>query len=144
MHGHLGGLPPTVDLAAEAQLAAVLAQAAAHQWLTAAHDVSDGGLAATLTESVLRYGVGAQIRLPGDPFVALFSESAGRILVAGLSNGLAALEAACVETGVPITRLGTVGGEELTIEGVTTIPLGELRTAWTETLPGLFGAVTPP
>ena len=144
VHGHLGGLPPTVDLAAEARLAGVLVRAAEQGWLTAAHDVSDGGLAATLTESVLRYGVGAQIGLPGDPFVALFSESAGRILVAGLSNGLAALEAACVETGVPITRLGTVGGEELTIEGVTTIPLGELRTAWTETLPGLFGAVTPP
>ncbi|MBA3801254.1 MAG: phosphoribosylformylglycinamidine synthase subunit PurL, partial [Geodermatophilaceae bacterium] len=78
VHGHLGGLPPTVDLAAEARLAAVLVRAADQQWLTAAHDVSDGGLAATLTESVLRYGVGARIRLAGDPFIELFSESGGR------------------------------------------------------------------
>jgi len=144
MHGHLGGLPPTADLAAEARLAGVLAQAAARQWLTAAHDVSDGGLAATLTESVLRYGVGAQISLPGDRFVALFSESAGRALVAGTAYGLAALEVACTEARVPVTRIGTVGGDELAIDGVTPIPLADLRTAWTDALPRLFGAVTPP
>ena len=142
VHGHLGGSPPAVDFAAEARLAAVLARAAAQGWLTAAHDVSDGGLAATLTESVLRYGVGVQVRLPGDAFEALFSESAGRALVAGLPDGLTALEAACVETGVSMTRLGTVGGDELAIEGVSTIPLSDLRTAWTETLPRLFGTVT--
>ena len=139
VHGHLGGLPPTVDLAAEARLAGVLVRAAQQQWLTAAHDVSDGGLAATLTESVLRYGVGARIRLPGDPFVELFSESGGRVLVAGLPEGLAALEAACAEAGVAISQLGSVGGEELAIEGVTPIPLAQLRTAWTGTFPRLFG-----
>ncbi|MDQ3714685.1 MAG: AIR synthase related protein, partial [Actinomycetota bacterium] len=143
VHGHLGGRPPAVDLPAEARLAGVLAQAAAHQWLTAAHDVSDGGLAATLTESVLRYGMGAQIRLPGDPFVALFSESTGRVLVAGLSGGLAALEVACAQAGVPMTRLGTAGGDQLAIEGVTSIALAELRTAWTDTLPRLFGTIAP-
>ncbi|MGI8627406.1 MAG: phosphoribosylformylglycinamidine synthase subunit PurL [Geodermatophilaceae bacterium] len=142
VHGHLGGLPPTVDLAAEARLAAVLVRAAEQGWLTAAHDVSDGGLAATLTESVLRYGVGAQIRLGADPFVALFSESTARALVAGLPDGLAAIEAACAEAGVPMTRLGTVGGEELAIEGVTPISTPELRAAWTETFPRLFGTVT--
>ncbi len=143
VHGHLGGLPPSVDLAAEARLAAVLVRAAQEQWLTASHDVSDGGLAATLTESVLRYGVGAQLRLGGDPFVELFSESSGRVLVAGLPDGLAALEAACTQTGVPMTRLGTAGGDELVIDGVTTLPLAELRTAWSGTFPRLFGTSTP-
>jgi len=144
VHAHLGGMPPLVDLAAEARLAAVLVRAAQQQWLTAAHDVSDGGLAATLTESVLRYGVGARIRLPGDPFVELFSESGGRALVAGSRGGLAALEAACAEVGVPMARIGTVGGDELAVEGVTPIPIGELRAAWTETLPRLFGTVQAP
>ncbi len=143
VHGHLGGLPPTVDLAAEARLATVLARAAEQGWLTAAHDVSDGGLAATLAESVLRYGVGAHIRLSGDPFVWLFTESAGRALVAGLPDGLAALDAACAEAGLPMTRLGTVGGQELAIDGVASIPLGELRAAWTDPLPRLFGSVRP-
>ncbi|MBA3410172.1 MAG: phosphoribosylformylglycinamidine synthase subunit PurL [Geodermatophilaceae bacterium] len=144
VHGHLGGLPPSVDLAAEARLATVLRRAAEQGWLTAAHDVSDGGLAATLTESVLCYGVGAEISLDGDPFVGLFSESAGRALVAGTAAGLAALEVACAEVGVPMTRLGRAGGDELAIDGVTPIPLVDLRTAWTDALPRLFGAVTPP
>ena len=143
VHGHLGGLPPGVDLAAEARLATVLRRAAEQGWLTAAHDVSDGGLAATLTESVLCYGVGAEISVAGDPFVGLFSESAGRALVAGTAAGLAALEVACAEVGVPMTRLGRAGGDELAIDGVTPIPLADLRTAWTDALPRLFGAVTP-
>ncbi|MGI8722928.1 MAG: phosphoribosylformylglycinamidine synthase subunit PurL [Geodermatophilaceae bacterium] len=140
VHGHLGGLPPTVDLVAEAALASVLVDAAEQEWLTAAHDVSDGGLAATLTESVLRYGVGARIRLTGDSFVGLFSESAGRVLVAGLPDGLAALEAACLEAGVPMSRLGSSGGDELAVEGMTPISLADLRTAWTDTFPRLFGS----
>ena len=49
--------------------------------LSAAHDLSDGGLAIALAESCLRGGVGCVVRLPGDPFTALFSESAGRAIV---------------------------------------------------------------
>src|SRR5690606_26710463 len=41
-HGHLGGRPPAVDLAAEARLADLLAKAAAAGLLTGSHDLSDG------------------------------------------------------------------------------------------------------
>ena len=61
VHGHLGGLPPAVDLAAEKALGALMAAAAADGLVTAAHDVSDGGLAQTLVEMVLRRGVGATV-----------------------------------------------------------------------------------
>ncbi len=47
-HGHLGGTPPAVDLAAERSLAAVLATAASEGLLAAAHDLSEGGLAVAL------------------------------------------------------------------------------------------------
>src|SRR5260221_8723674 len=50
---HLGGVPPAVDLAAEQRLAAVLAAAAAGGLLSAAHDVSEGGLGLALAESCL-------------------------------------------------------------------------------------------
>ena len=78
-HGHLGGRPPAPDLDAERRLAALLAAAAADGLLTAAHDLSDGGLAVALAESCLRGGAGCTVRLPGDPFTALFSESAGAL-----------------------------------------------------------------
>ena len=50
--------------------------------LTSAHDLSDGGLAQALVEASLRHMCGVRVTLrSGDPFVALFSESAGRVLV---------------------------------------------------------------
>ena len=83
VHGHLGGEPPVVDLAAEQRLAGVLAEAGRLGLLSAAHDLSDGGLAQALTEACLRRGYGVQVSLPEEPspFVWLFSESAGRALV---------------------------------------------------------------
>ncbi len=83
VHGHLGGRPPVVDLPAERALAGLLRQAGLEQLVTAAHDVSDGGLAQALAECCLRRGVGARVALPdGDPFVALFAESVARAVVA--------------------------------------------------------------
>src|SRR3954470_2063535 len=79
VHDHLGGLPPTVDLAAERALSELLV--AATGVLSSAHDLSDGGLAQALVEACLRHDVGARVELAGDPFVALFSESTARVLV---------------------------------------------------------------
>ena len=50
-HEHLGGVPPQVDLARERALAEVIAEAARVGHITAAHDLSDGGLAQALVES---------------------------------------------------------------------------------------------
>ena len=82
MHGHLGGLPPSLDLAHEKRLAGLLVRAARRGLLSSAHDLADGGLAQALVESALRRGIGATVSLgEDDPFVALFSESTGRVLV---------------------------------------------------------------
>src|SRR5665647_2388671 len=61
VHGHLGGLPPRVDLPAERALATVLISAARDGLVEAAHDLSEGGLAQGLVEGCLRYGVGAAV-----------------------------------------------------------------------------------
>jgi phosphoribosylformylglycinamidine synthase len=41
--------------------------------------------------------------------------------------------------GVPVTTLGTTGGDALAVEGLPGLPLAELRAAWSATLPALFG-----
>jgi len=79
-HRHLGGHPPPVDLERERLLGEVLVAGSRDGMLSAAHDLSDGGLA--LVESCLRFGHGARVVLPEgvdpfDPFVALFSERPG-------------------------------------------------------------------
>ncbi len=135
VYDHLGGLPPLVDLRAEAALASVLIGAAREGLLNAAHDLSDGGLSQALVESCLRGGIGCQITLPGDPFVALFSESVARAVVAVRPGDEARIGALAEAAGVPVTRLGAVGGDAVAVEGLFEIPLHELRDAHTGTLP---------
>ena len=140
-HGHLGGLPPKVDLLAERRLSDVIRAANQLGLLRTAHDLSDGGLAQALAEACLRNGYGATVQLPsGSAFVHLFSESAGRAVVSvplGLEKAFTNL---CEEHEVPWQGLGVVGnaGAPLEVAGEFTIPLAELRQAWEATMPALF------
>ncbi len=138
-HGHLGGRPPVPDLDAERRLAALLAAAAGSGLLTAAHDLSDGGLAVALAESCLRGGTGCTVRVPGDPFTVLFSESAARCVVAVRPGAEAAFGELRSAHGVPGQAIGTVGGDSLTVDGWFAIPLAELAAVHAQTLPALFG-----
>jgi phosphoribosylformylglycinamidine synthase subunit PurL len=138
-HGHLGGRPPAVNLAAERSVAVLLADAAQAGLLDAAHDISDGGLAVALAESCLAGGQGCRVRLPGDPFVALFSESAARVVAAVRPGSEAEFGALCAAHGVPAQALGTIGGTALEITGEFTVPLDELAAAHGQPLPALFG-----
>jgi phosphoribosylformylglycinamidine synthase len=141
VHGHLGGPPPVVDLAAEQRLARLLAAAAEDGLLTGAHDLSDGGLAQALVEACLVGDQGAAVELPAalDPFVALFSESAGRVLVTTAADRADQVRSLAEAAGVPVTTLGTTGGAALAVAGLPELPLSELRTAWEATLPAIFG-----
>jgi phosphoribosylformylglycinamidine synthase subunit PurL len=131
VHGHLGGLPPEVDLAGEKALAKLLVEAVG--LITSAHDVSDGGLAQTLVEASLANNVGCSVQLEGDPFIGLYSESAGRAVVTTTDPD--ALWALAERHGVPLTQLGRTGDAFLTIEHQFSLPLAEIRKAWASTLP---------
>ncbi|MFC6577273.1 phosphoribosylformylglycinamidine synthase subunit PurL [Planomonospora parontospora] len=139
-HGHLGGLPPEVDLEAERALGRVLTEAAAQGLLTGSHDLSDGGLAIALAEACLAQGIGCTVSLTGDDaFVDLFSESASRALVTVRPESFEAFAELCAAHEVPCYGLGTTGGASLVVEGVLDIPVAELRETHTGTLPAIFG-----
>jgi phosphoribosylformylglycinamidine synthase len=137
VHRHLGGRPPAVRLAGERALSWVISAASAGQSITMAHDLSEGGLATALVEACLIGGIGASIELgEGDPFVALFSESAARAIVA-TDDTDAVLEVAGIND-VAALVIGTTGGDALSLAGQFEIPLAELRDAHESTLPALF------
>ena len=138
-HGHLGGRPPAVNLAAERELAAVLIAGAAGGLLEAAHDLSDGGLAIALAESCLAGGQGCRVQLPGEAFTCLFGESAARAVVVVRPGAEAEFAALCAARGVPAAVLGVTGGASLEATGCFAIPLDELAAAHRATLPALFG-----
>ena len=142
VHGHLGGTPPTADLARERLLAEVLAAGAKEGMLSAAHDLSEGGLAQTLVETVLIGECGARITLDEDidPFVQLFSESAGRVLVAVRRTEELQFTEMCGARGLPWQKIGVADPDSgvLSIPGVADFTLDELRETWEATLPKLF------
>ncbi|MFD7611317.1 phosphoribosylformylglycinamidine synthase subunit PurL [Streptomyces sp. NPDC059828] len=140
VHGHLGGLPPKVDLERERLLAEILISASRDGMVDAAHDLSDGGLVQAVTESCLRGGTGARLIVPDglDAFTFLFSESAGRAVVSVPRSEELRFTDMCGARGLPATRIGVVDGDAVEVQGEFGIPLSELRTAHEETIPGLF------
>jgi phosphoribosylformylglycinamidine (FGAM) synthase-like enzyme len=142
VHRHLGGRPPRARLAAERSLAGLLESLAADGVVTAAHDLSDGGLAQALIEATLLHGIGATLSVDDvhpDPFVALFSESAGRVLLSLPEQRADDLLARAAAARLPVAILGTTGGEALTVSGQFDLPLTDLHVAFEGTLPALFG-----
>jgi len=147
VHGHLGGLPPKVDLAAERALAHVLVTAARDGLVDAAHDLSEGGLAQALVEACLRYGVGAEVDLAVlcerdavTPFEALFAESVARAVVAVPRSEEVRFADVCTGRGVPALRIGVTddAGPALVVRGLFTVGLDELADAHRGTLPRYF------
>ena len=148
LHGHLGGRPPQVDLEAERLLGEILVNASRDGLVDAAHDLSDGGLAVALAEAALRYGVGARIWLDAvcerdgiDAFTALFSESAGRAVVAVPRSEEVRFTDMCTARGQAHARIGVVDDatDGLDVQGLFVATLEELREAHTRTLPAVFG-----
>ena len=142
VHGHLGGLPPAVDLERERLLGEILVAGSRDGVFTAAHDVSDGGIAQVLVEMALASNAGGRCSVPDgiDPFTYLFSESAGRAVVVVPAGHETRFVARCLGRGLPAARIGEVdGGKELEFAGLFSVSLTELREAHEGTLPRLFG-----
>ena len=169
-HDHLGGVPPKVDLAREQLLADILLAGSRDGLVSAAHDLSEGGLAQAVVEAALAGETGCRILLPDgasgatgnsaraserreirqgaqrsdgesagasgatgesagasgatgnsprasgatgestqrDPFVMLFSESAGRVLVSVPRTEETRFTAMCSAREMPWVRIGVV------------------------------------
>ncbi|MFP8961475.1 phosphoribosylformylglycinamidine synthase subunit PurL [Streptomyces nanhaiensis] len=140
IHDHLGGMPPKVDLERERLLAEILISASRDGMIDAAHDLSDGGLVQALTESCLKGGRGARLVVPDglDPFVFLFSESAGRAIVSVPRSEELRFTDMCGARGLPATRIGVVDGDAVEVQGQFSVSLAELREAHEATIPALL------
>ncbi|MEP6561332.1 MAG: phosphoribosylformylglycinamidine synthase subunit PurL, partial [Nakamurella sp.] len=149
VHQHLGGRPPKVDLDAERRLGDIMIAGSRDGMISAAHDISEGGLAQAVVEMCLAGETGARIVLPegADPFVWLFSESAARVVVAVPRTEELRFTEMCTVRRQPWFKIGVVDAGDngapdeqfLDIQGVARLGLDQLRSAWSGTLPGLFG-----
>ena len=81
LEGEVSGQAPTLDLDVEQATQQALQGAIRAGLVTAAHDVSEGGLAVALPELVFGTGFGLDVTIETDLMTALFSESQSRFLV---------------------------------------------------------------
>ncbi|MEM7239026.1 MAG: AIR synthase related protein, partial [Pseudomonadota bacterium] len=126
--GRAEGDAPPVDLRAEAKAGELVRSFKSAGLISAAHDLSDGGLALGSAEMALAADLGIAI----DAHASLsamewfFGEDQGRYLVACDAADLAKLTEAAIATQMPLRRIGTVGGDVVAL-GDRSIALADLR-----------------
>src|SRR6202022_1102449 len=115
--------------------------------VTAAHDISDGGLGACVTEMCLggegKGIIGASLLAPdqwaaGVPQSAALFGEAGGFVVAVPTESSKKFEASAASHGAPAKRLGVTGGSRLRVEQLCDLALSELASAWMTPLQDLF------
>jgi phosphoribosylformylglycinamidine synthase subunit PurL len=141
IHGVTEGRPPACDLETEKRVQRAVLDAIRSGLVASAHDLSDGGLAVALAEACFGRGLGADIdyAIGLRPDIALFSESQSRILLSAAPDKADALAERLAAYGVPVQRLGTVGGTRLrvAVNGRAAIDaeVDELRQIWRDAIP---------
>ncbi len=136
LHHQRGGMAPHSDLQREMRLIDALLEG--QTIFEAAHDLSQGGLAASLSEMVLRHNIGATVLLEGDIAVELLSETPGRVVVAIDKRDAHTLQSIAQKYDIALTKIGVTGGTTLSINDAE-IALDDLRSAFVDTIPRLFG-----
>ena len=133
------GAPPSVDLARERKVGALVRSLILSDQVTVCHDLSDGGLIAAAAEMALASNTGCALKAAAStaPHAYLFGEDQARYLVAVKDAApiLAAAQAAGVEAAV----VGKAGGADLAVEGLFTLPLAKLRAEHEGWMPAYMG-----
>jgi phosphoribosylformylglycinamidine synthase len=149
VHGRVSGVPAPLDVARHMPVFdAVLAMIQAGH-LASAHDVSDGGLAVAVAESVITASrpLGVNIDLPAQQGVRddaiLFGEAPARFVISFAATQREAVAAICAARGAPLAVVGAVGGTtiEIGIGGKSriVIPTERAHTAWIQGFQAALG-----
>jgi phosphoribosylformylglycinamidine synthase subunit PurL len=133
--GREEGAPPPVDLAAERRNAEFVRALIRDGLVTAAHDISDGGILIALAEMAMASRIGAVVESPGAiaAHAFWFGEDQARYLVTA-KNADAIVQRAGSAV-VPLLRLGATGGNVLAIAGERPVALSDLLARFEEWLP---------
>ena len=138
IHGLTTGDAPVLDLDVELKVQQVVLQAITSGLVTAAHDISDGGLAVTIAEMGIFSLLGAQIDLSifsGSVHEIWFSEAQSGIVLTCQPNQKETLIKHLVQGGVEVVQIGTVQGDALMFEGVGSVSLDHLHSIYESAIP---------
>jgi phosphoribosylformylglycinamidine synthase len=145
LRGDLGDGLPGASIGAVREAIELVRDAVRAGIVTAAHDVSDGGLACALAECAVHGEVGVSVDL--DELVeargasgetCLFGEGAGGICVAGQPAELEALAETGAKRNVDVMLIGRATGRRIAIsaaEAEISLPLDVAERAWSSLRP---------
>jgi phosphoribosylformylglycinamidine synthase II len=134
--GREEGTPPPCDLVEERENGDMVRALIADGLVTAAHDISDGGLLVALAEMAMASGIGASLDAAPEDTAAhafWFGEDQARYLVTVPANRADAVMRRAQQAGVLAHRLGTTGGDAIVVPGerpVAVKALGERFEGW--------------
>ncbi len=126
VHGQKAGRTPRLSFDLEKRVQAAVLGLIRDGLVKSAHDCSEGGLAVALAESCIGGKLGATVELPSGPALdkypahaaraaLLFGESQSRIILGIAPENAARVLTALANAKIPHSRLGTVGGDKLSI-----------------------------
>lgn len=125
--GREEGAPPPVDLGKEKAHGDFVRNLINHRQVTAVHDISDGGLAATVVEMALASGLGAELESANHE--ALFAEDQARYIFTCRANEAAKIITQAHVKGIDVVRVGTVTAEpDVKIGSEALIKIVELKS----------------
>jgi phosphoribosylformylglycinamidine synthase II len=133
--GREDGAPPPVDLAAERRHGDFVRTLIRDGLITAAHDVSDGGLLVALAEMAITSGNGAVLESPSElPAHAFwFGEDQARYVVT--ARNVEPIMERAKAAGVPLTPLGATGGAVVSLSGERPLRVADLKRRFEAWLP---------
>lgn len=133
LFGNAEGDAPPVDLDAERRAGELVRALHAAGLISAAHDLTDGGLAVAAAEMALATDIGIGVETHPDiaPDAWLFGEDQGRYLVSCKRTDANRLVDMAVAAKIPTRWAGNVGGEDTgrIRLGAVSVPLAEVRAA---------------
>ena len=139
--GREEGAPPPVDLVEERENGDFVRALILDGTLSAAHDLSDGGLLVALAEMCLAGGTGAEIALPETGVAShafLYGEDQARYLIA--TDRADKLLTQAHQADVPAVQIGYSGGPSVIVKGVLSLPLSDIKAAHEAWLPAYMNA----
>ena len=127
--GKVAGQVVKADAKRHAALCEVIVAGIEKGVVTAAHDVAEGGLLWAVAESTVGHGVGAVLdNLEATP-VNLFGEAPSMAFVTVKEADLSCLTLMAEDAGVQAVRIGTTGGDTLSVKNLFDIPVKDIVAA---------------
>ena len=140
IEGREDGAPPRVDLEKERKHGDYLREMIEKGLVTAAHDVSDGGLGVALAEMAIAGNIGAEILLETSlpAHAALFAEDQACYVITVKPDDVEMIRGFALAEDIPLHIIGTIGHTDLKIDGWLTISVGKLKDVHANWLPELM------